>query len=33
MAFYGDLLGLEINPERPEDKLPTEGRGCGSDRR
>ena len=25
MAFYGDLLGLEINPERPEDKLPYRG--------
>jgi len=25
MAFYGGLLGLKINPERPEDKLPYRG--------
>jgi glyoxylase I family protein len=25
MEFYGDMLGLEINPERPEDKLPYRG--------
>jgi glyoxylase I family protein len=25
MDFYGRMLGLEINPERPEDKLPYRG--------